>query len=522
MTLNLDSAVRTGFDDSLRLESWYIPEPLLIFGDGKTFIDPKVGLTLYGPLKASEARIPAPASIKLGIVGTGETIAQANRWIDSVRSGPIKSNSNSIQKPSFPGFRHVFGCELVRSEEYNHIIPAEVIRNLLGFPTFEDRVEEAVEIFVRGIENVSLGSFRPDVVMCALPDEIVKYCVVKRASSGETTGRLPPRLIELVGRFRDYKKVGQKFLDNKFEEQANKIIESSFPETINFWRSLKARAMQIPMPTQIMWPSTLTQTGLARQDESSVAWNVSVGIYYKGSGFPWTMTRLQPGTCFVGVSFFKDSRDDETRLRTSLAQIFTYSGEGLVLRGQSFEWNRSLGRSPHLTENGAKELLSAALSLYKDKMGTLPSRVVVHKSSEFWEEEKTGFAKALVNIPRRDFVSFGDKRIRFFRFGKYPPLRGTAVKLSEKNYLLYTRGYIPYLQTYPGARTPWPLDVSHEGDSPSDVILAEILALSKMNWNSAEFSIAEPITLLFSDRVGEVMSHVPLDKQPRQEYLYYM
>jgi len=54
------------------------------------------------------------------------------------------------------------------------------------------------------------------------------------------------------------------------------------------------------------------------------------------------------------------------------------------------------------------------------------------------------------------------------------------------------------------------------------MVLAEVLALSKMNWNSAEFSLAVPITLLFSDRVGEVMSHVPLDKQPRQEYLYYM
>ena len=521
MTLTVDSQARTGLEESLRLESWYIPEPLLVFGDGKTFIDPKVGLTLYGPLKATAARITAPASIKVGVVGTGETIASANRWIDSMKDDIVRSEPNSIQKPSFPGFRQAFGCELVTSEDYNFTIRAEAIRNLLRFPTFEDRVEEAVDVFVRGIENVSIGSFRPDVVICALPEEVVKYCVVKRGNFGETKGRLPPNLVELVGRLRDFKKVGQVFLDN-FEEHAAKIIESAFPQTTNFWRGLKARAMQIPMPTQIMWPRTLVQTGLTRQDDSSIAWNASVGLYYKGSGFPWTMTRMQVGTCFVGVSFFRDARDVEGRMRTALAQIFTYSGEGLVLRGRSFEWNTALGRSPHLGEDGAKDLISAAIKLYNDRMGSLPSRVVVHKSSEYWEEEKRGFFDALAPIPRRDLVCFGDKHIRFFRFGKYPPLRGTAIKLSQRNYLLYTRGYVPYLQTYPGARAPWPLDVSHEGDSPADMVLAEVLALSKMNWNSAEFSLAVPITLLFSDRVGEVMSHVPLDKQPRQEYLYYM
>lgn len=34
-----------------KFQGWYIPEPLLVFGDGKTHIDPKVGLTLYGPLR---------------------------------------------------------------------------------------------------------------------------------------------------------------------------------------------------------------------------------------------------------------------------------------------------------------------------------------------------------------------------------------------------------------------------------------------------------------------------------------
>ena len=34
-------------------ESWHIPEPWLIFGDGKTHIDPKMGLALLWPIKNS-------------------------------------------------------------------------------------------------------------------------------------------------------------------------------------------------------------------------------------------------------------------------------------------------------------------------------------------------------------------------------------------------------------------------------------------------------------------------------------
>ncbi len=52
-------------------------------------------------------------------------------------------------------------------------------------------------------------------------------------------------------------------------------------------------------------------------------------------------------------------------------------------------------------------------------------------------------------------------------------------------------------------------------------MLAEILALSKMNWNSADFSLAQPITLFFSRRVGEVMAYVD-DDDLRHEYKFYM
>jgi len=88
---------------------------------------------------------------------------------------------------------------------------------------------------------------------------------------------------------------------------------------------------------------------------------------------------------------------------------------------------------------------------------------------------------------------------------------------------MYTKGYIPYLRTYSGPHIPSPLEIlEHHGDSSHETILAEILALSKMNWNSADFGLSRPITLLFSDRVSSVMARLPKNIEPKHEYRFYM
>ena len=504
--------------------SWFIPEPLLIFGDGKTHIDPKLGLTLYGPLRTSNAGKPSPTSIKIGIIGTGETIGLTNRFLDRLMKKIPGSTDNPFLYPEFPGFENAFDCTILQSDNFNETIPNIDVKLILGKSTFEKMVKKATELFLTRIESISERVPKPDVVICALPQKIVDHCVVKRTSTGEKKQSKTFSQKKLVKTLKHHIDKKQDFLDN-FREQALQIIEDDI-ETTNFWRALKVGAMKFGMPTQIAWPNTLeidTQKLKQRQDDATTAWNFSVGLHYKGSGFPWTMTKMKKGTCYVGISFFKDLVDGDNKMRTSMAQIFTWTGEGLILRGDKFEWNTQQGRSPHLDKSGAKELLDNAIELYTKRMGQAPDRVVVHKSSKYWEEERSGFESALTETKFHDLVAFAERDIRFFRYGKFPPLRGTVIQLSKTNYLLYTRGFIPYLRTYPGAHVPLPLDiVEHYGDSSSDTILTEILALSKMNWNSADFSLAMPITIVFSKKVGEILASLPEGNIPKHEYLYYM
>lgn len=148
---------------------------------------------------------------------------------------------------------------------------------------------------------------------------------------------------------------------------------------------------------------------------------------------------------------------------------------------------------------------------------------MIHKTSRFSADEIAGFDAACDLVPRKDYVTIGWRDIQFYRTGAYPPLRGTYVKFSDTDLLLYTSGYVPFLRTYPGIRVPQPMEIlEHHGDSPWLTVLEEILALTKMNWNTADFANAQPITLAFSQKVGRILAELPPNVPPRPEYRFYM
>lgn len=65
--------------------------------------------------------------------------------------------------------------------------------------------------------------------------------------------------------------------------------------------------------------------------------------------------------------------------------------------------------------------------------------------------------------------------------------------------------------------------LEHFGDASDLDITREILADTKLNWNSADFSSGFPITLKFAGRVAEVLSELDDDRiRPNEKYRYYM
>lgn len=170
-------------------------------------------------------------------------------------------------------------------------------------------------------------------------------------------------------------------------------------------------------------------------------------------------------------------------------------------------------------------MLGRVLAAYKEHVKVQPSRLVIHKWQRFWPEERAGFEDAikLAGVPSHDFVAFGSRGLRFYRTGTEPAVRGTYVALGPGEGLLFTRGYVPFLRRYPGMRVPRPLEIlEHHGSASMISIAQEILALTKLDWNTTMFAGKEPITTAFAEDVGQILAELPANMQARTSYRFYM
>ena len=308
-------------------------------------------------------------------------------------------------------------------------------------------------------------------------------------------------------------------LDN--EGCKNKVLTAIRMEPIGEFYS-KAKAMEYNIPIQI-FRDRIAKPSSEMQDEASIAWNFYTALYYKAGGIPWSLKKESSNiTCFAGISFYR-TRDKKT-IQTSVAQIFNEHGNGVILRGTPVKEDKK-DRQPHLTEVQAYNLLKESLSEYYNAIKIFPQRLVIHKSSNYSEEEIDGFKRVAsdMNINSIDLVTIMPTNFRLYRDNDYPPLRGTMFSLDKCRHFLYTRGYVEYYGTYPGKYIPNPIEVRlFSFDESPEQICKEILSLTKMNWNNTQFDRKFPITIECSRNVGEILKYVPTDLKPQIKYSFYM
>jgi hypothetical protein len=503
--------------------AWHIPEPKLLFHNSQYCEDPKTGITLFGP----KARDNAPRnSIRVGVVGTGETIQLVKNWIDLAKY-PIMAGLNkkgkpydSILFPDFPGFSFetMFACEASLLDKHILSLTEKEVERAIAHDSAQERIRNMVKLVVEKLQVLNDKEPQPDVVIVAMPKSVEDACGSKVISENKTRAitKLEKRERRMIVELRKY---GQQMLGFMTE---NEYGESSLMHYKDFHDSLKANAMCHKLPTQLVWYSTLTNKSNT-EDPATTAWNFFTALYYKSGNMPWELRFATQRTCFVGISFYRTEETGEYVTRTSLAQAFSESGEGIVLRGEPVTWDLERDKKPHLSREAAENLLRRVLRSYDSHLGGMPSRVVLHKTSRYWPEELAGFKAALDGVHSFDFLAIERRGIRFLRLGHEPPIRGTVVQLGSRNYLIYSRGYIPFYKMYPGQRIPNPIEVvEHHGDSSPDKVCSEILALTKLNWNSCSYGSAFPITIAFAKQVATIMKEMPNDVEPETKYRYFM
>ena len=380
-----------------------------------------------------------------------------------------------------------------------------------------------VRLVVERLSVLSNREPQPDVVVCAMPKDVEAACGPEARAVGRTKVFLTKEEKARRRAERRDQKCGQMRLEFDFgDDETEQADPSSLRFNQDFHNALKARAMATGLPTQLVWDSTLRRSR-GTQDPATVAWNFFTALYYKAGNVPWELSFSDGGSCFVGVTFYREGPDPEAATRTCLAQAFSETGEGIVLRGDPVTWDRERDRKPHLNREAARKLLEQVLDTYHRHFSVLPRRVVVHKTSRYWEDERQGFLDALSSVPSHDLLAIERRGVRFFRLGVEPPVRGSVVQLGDRNYLVFTRGYVPFLRAYPGLRVPNPLEVvEHWGDSSPNRVCSEILSLTKLNWNTSAFASADPITIGFSREVATIIKELPEGVQPHFKYRFYM
>jgi hypothetical protein len=487
----------------------FLHEPELEFGNGGTHVDIRYGLTRYGPLDLGETS--APTQLKVGLVGTEETISTIRQWFEHCRGGiAAKESKLSNLFPPFPGFSETssFRSLLAFHDRWCSPIRQREIDAVLSHAEGDQAVRDAVGIFLDHAEAL-IEKGGPDVLVCAPPKDLLA------AVDGQ------------VG-------------DHEIDDDSDGSFESQ-DLVLAFHDVLKAEGMRHAIPIQMVRPYTYTGVrnpgvrnretskrkslrSIPMQDEATRAWNIHTALYYKAGGIPWRLLRSATdlSACFVGVSFYRSIQGD--RLLTSVAQVFNERGEGIIVKGAQAQLDKD-DRQPHLSEDDARLLLSNAISVYRKEHRTSPARLVVHKTSKMTESEMRGLQAAADQhqIDVIDLIGIRRSLTRLFRDGTYPPLRGTFLTLQRSTGLLYLRGSVNFFESYPGMYVPRPLEFSvARAETSLEQLASEMLSLSKLNWNNTQFDGGEPITVRAARRVGDILKCVPEGATVQPSFRFYM
>ena len=322
-----------------------LDEPQLEFGGGSRHIDPRSGITNYGPADAADTKV---RTIRAAIVGTQEAIEGVRGWLDRCRE-PIAAKLSHLSHyyVPFPGFDTSVGYRstIVINSRLERRINRRALNEIVGLKPAE-AIQRAVDLY--------------DAELAALDEE--PQCDVVIVCKPEA---LPER--------------GEPIEDPERPWKESKPAPLGF----DFHELLKARSLRTTRPIQIVKRETWDLTykpedrddRRPQQDEATKAWNLHTALYYKAGGVPWRMTRDNKDltNCFVGVSFYRSI--DGQSLQTSVAQVFNERGDGVIVRGAQATASRD-DRQPHLTADDAKDLLEGSLARYRSELVCLTRRAL--------------------------------------------------------------------------------------------------------------------------------------------------
>lgn len=447
-----------------------LAEPALLYAknDGRATAEeshPIRGITTNWPFAYSLTLQGFAPNVSLGIICPKAFQGAVRGFFDKLQLKQRLDSADAEYLVDFPGFQGVFKLPLVVPQ------PGDAAWTNIAEPKTRGgtlaEAHELLESVVRGIEQLHASS--PSVIIVFIPDHWTPWERVETA-------------------------------DTQFD----------------LHDSVKAFCVQRGIATQFLRQDTLRDPQVNR-----VMWWLSLALYAKSKRTPWVLKGLSDGTAYVGFGYSVDRKAVRgSQIILGCSHMYNARGEGMEYRLSKVEnpiWRR---KNPFMSRDDAARVGRAIQELYFKARGELPRRVVVHKRSPFIEEERAGLREGLRGVDALDLLEINSTPLRYVASkidqrgaigeDRWPVKRGTVVALDRHSALLWLHGAAPAINPgrnyYQGKRRiPGPLLIKrHAGEAELVLVAEEILALSKMDWNSFDMYQQLPATVQSSREIARI------------------
>jgi len=295
-------------------------------------------------------------------------------------------------------------------------------------------------------------------------------------------------------------------------------------ESFDLHDYIKAFSASRGVSTQLIREDTLNDNL-----KCQIYWWLSLSFYVKSLRTPWILNNQEKNTAYAGIGYSVKKLKGQSEIVIGCSHIYDSNGQGLKYKLSKVD-NYFLDKkmNPYLSFKDAFQFGVSIRELFYQSLDKLPERVVIHKRTNFTQDEINGIKASLekAGIKKIDLIEISyESDARFvalsvyqnsLQVDKFPISRGTCIVTNKNTALLWTHGIVPSVRQpnfkfYLGGRSiPAPIKITkHYGESNINIIATEILGLTKMNWNSLDLYSKLPATIDSSNqiaRIGKLLS----------------
>jgi len=253
-----------------------------------------------------------------------------------------------------------------------------------------------------------------------------------------------------------------------------------------------------------------------------VYWNLAISLYAKMEGIPWMLALRPPFEkepidvdLFIGICFVQRDLKSFVGVATVLDR---FSEHKVSISSKPISY---VGKQLHMTREDICDLVSECLNSVTFGVDS----VVVHYATPFNKDEVAGLNDALKEVSKKAFVHIETETLTRLYSLNTPERnvhRGTALFISNNKAVLCTTGRCRILGTsteleeemeeweeglatsfkYRGIGTPKPIGLNQIGDLEIEKICRQVLALTKLRWNTTEVNVRIPATIEYARKIG--------------------